>query len=164
MPVYNVILSTSITTAEPFGNLVKPIDKTDLANVTWLVNWDGLFGQDVLRYKKCVLRYALISNSSASITTLANTGYLVATGLSTDKQAGNYPGTFLGLVTIQTAPGGNSRFYTDNLGDFHGVQINVPTGVGQLGFRFYNYDAQSTQGNIPNYVLQLQFHLFNDEV
>ena len=166
MPAYNVILSTQITTAQPYGNLIKPINNGNLANTEWLVNWDGMFGQDALRYNKCILRYRFISDASANtaLNANANTGYIGLTGISTDKQAGNFPSTFIGLITPEVAPGTNvNRFNVSTLGDFHGMQIHVPQGVSPIGVRIYNDDAMSFQANVPNYIMHLQFYLYNEE-
>lgn len=164
MPVYNLALTSSASMNQPMGNLIKPINADNLANVTWLVNWDGLFGQDVLRFNKCVLRYRLVSESNGTMTNNANIGFLVATGISTDKQAANFPGTLLGIIVPSQAIGTTQySFNTDNLGDFHGIQINKPYGVSEVGIRFYNDSEFTFQPNVPNYVLQLQLHLSNDD-
>lgn len=167
MPAYNVILSSQLTTAEPYGNLVRPINNSNLANTEWLVNWDGLFGNDALRYTKCILRYRLVSEPVAvgTLTPAANTGYIGLTGVATDKQAGNFPSTFIGLITPETSPSAtaSNRFNVSTLGDFHGMQVHVPQGVGSLGVRFYNDDAMSFQTGVPNYIMHLQFFLYNDE-
>jgi len=164
MPTYNVVLSTQYTATQPFGNLLRPIGNGNLANVTWLVNWDGLFGADALRYKKCVLRYRLVSETSASITAPNNTGFLSLTGVSTDKQAGNIPSAFIGLITPEVSPtSGQNRFNISTLGDFHGTQINVPSGTNELAVRFYNDDAITFQSNLTNYIINLQFSLYNEE-
>ena len=164
MPVYNIALSTSASMAEPYGNLIKPISASNLANVSWLVNWEGLFGQDIMRYKKCVLRYNLISESNGTLTNNANLGFLVATGISTDKQAANFPGTLLGFLQPSAAIGTTQYcFSLNNLADYHGVQINMPAGMSEVAIRFYNDSDFTFQANVPHYILQLQFHLFNDE-
>lgn len=164
MPVYNLALSTSTSMNQPMGNLIKPINADNLANVTWLVNWDGLFGQDVLRFNKCVLRYRLVSESNGTMTNNNNIGFLVATGISTDKQASNFPGTLLGIIVPSQAIGTTQySFNTDNLGDFHGIQINKPYGVSEVGIRFYLDSEFTFQTNVPNYVLQLQLHLSNED-
>jgi hypothetical protein len=167
MPTYNFAVSTQFTTAEPFGNLLRPIPTsgtTNLANMTWMVNWDGLFGSDALRYNKCVLRYRLVSESSTTLNATTNTGFIGLTGIATDKQAGNFPSTFIGLVTPDASPiSSQFRFNLSNLGDFHGYQVNVPRGVGEFGIRFYNDDAMTFQANVTNYIAHFQLHLFNEE-
>ena len=165
MPVYNLLLSTYFNASEPYGNLLKPIGSVaNLATVCWLVNWDGLFGADALRYKKCVLRYKLVSAASASITPTANTGFLSLTGVSTDKQAGNIPSTFIGVITPEVSPtSGSNRFNLSTLGDYHGTQINVPQGTSELCIRFYNDDAITFQANVTDYIINFQLHLFNEE-
>jgi len=161
--VYNVVLSTMYNAAEPFGNLIKPISVSNLANASWIVNWDGLFGQDLLLYKRCRLRYELISNANGSLTATANTGFLALTGVSTDKQASNIPGAFLGLITIDVAPGTSVfRFYKSNLSEIHGIEVNLPRGLSEVGIRFYNDDAITFQTGVVDYIVQLQFELFNE--
>lgn len=163
MPVYNIVLSTAADMAQPYGNLIKPISNSNLANVTWLVNWEGLFGQDLLRYKKCVMRYSLISESNTTLSGTANLGYLSVTGISTNKQIANIPGTFLGIIFPQGAIGtGNYRFNIGNLTEYEGIEVNMPSSISELGVRFYVDSENTLQVNIPHYVLQLQFHLSND--
>lgn len=165
MPVYNLLLSTSADMAQPNGNLIKPLDNSNKANVSWLVNWEGLFGADILRYKKCVMRYQLVSDAITNLTNIAdNTGFIVVSGISSDKQSGNYPGTFLAISYPQTGIGGanTGRINIESLSNSHGVQVNIPSGISELGVRFYKSVDFSFQTGMVNYVLQLQFHLSND--
>jgi hypothetical protein len=163
MPTFNLLLSTYLTAAEPYGNLLKPISVSNLADAQWLVNWDGLFGHDALLYKKCDLRYELISTQSSGLTATANTGFLALTGISSAYQAGNIPSTLLGLLTIQAGPAAsNYRFLQNSLADAHGVQINIPTGTSSIGVRFYNDDAITLQSGVVDYIIRLQLTLYNE--
>lgn len=164
MPIYNVALSTSYNVANPNGNNLQPIQSADKANCIWRVNFEGLFGQDLLKYKKCYLRYKLASDPTASMTGAGNLGFLALTGISTDKQAGYIGGTYLDLLQVETAPVAASsyRFYQSNMGDMHGIQINVPTGTIEVGVRFLTDDALTFQTNVPHYVMTLQFYLTDE--
>ncbi len=61
MPVYSLYLSTQISS--PVSNNVVVLNKSNLANVSWRVDWDSLFKGEQKNYKFCRLRYFLISNS-----------------------------------------------------------------------------------------------------
>jgi hypothetical protein len=164
MPVYNVVLSTLMTQLPPFGNNLRPVQSSNLANYSWLINFEGLFGADLLKYNKCYLRYKLASEPSTSMTGGANLGFLALTGITTDKQAANIPAAYIDLLQVESAPVAASsyRFYQNNLEHSYGVQINVPSGTQEVGVRFYNDDAITFQANVPNYVLTLQFVLSNE--
>lgn len=163
MPIYNVILSTSIDVSAQIGPFLKPIQSTPLTDVRWLVNWGGLFGNDADKYKKCRLRYELISDSNGGLTTTACNGFLTLVGIGTSHQASNFPSTFLGLTTIEQAPGTSVfRVFRSNLADVHGIDVNIPTSIGELGIRFYNEDGITLQGSMVNYMCQLQFELYNE--
>jgi hypothetical protein len=152
-----------MTQQPPFGNNLRPVQSANLANYAWLVNFEGLFGADLLKYSKCILRYKLVSEPSSSMSGVTNLGFLALTGLSTDKQAGNIPACYLDILKVETAPvvASNYRFYQTNMDEFHGIQINMPTGTQEVGVRFYNDDAITFQTNVPHYVVALQFELIN---
>lgn len=163
MPIYNVILSTSIDVSAQYGPFLKPIQASPLTDVRWLVNWGALFGNDGDKYKKCKLRYELISDSNGGLTTAACNGFLTLVGVSTSHQASNFPATFLGLTTIETAPGTSVfRVFRSNLADVHGIDVNIPTSISEVGIRFYNEDGITLQGSMVNYMCQLQFELYNE--
>ncbi len=163
MPTYNLILSTLMTQNAQYGNNLKPVQSSNLANYAWLVNFEGLFGADLLKYSKCILRYKLVSEPSSSMSGVNNLGFLALTGLSTDKQAGNIPACYLDILQVEAAPivASNYRFNQHNMDAFHGIQINMPSGTQEIGVRFYNDDSITFQGNVPNYILALQFELIN---
>ncbi len=163
MPIYNVILSSSMNGDITAGPFLKPIQATPLTDVRWLVNWGALFGNDGDRYKKCKLRYELISDSNGGLTAPACNGFLALVGISTSHQASNFPATFLGLTTIEQAPGSSLfRVFRSNLADAHGIDINIPNGIQEVGIRFYNEDGITLQGSMVNYMCQLQLELYNE--
>ena len=167
MPIYTLYLSTMITAqAGVFNNLV-PIDKSNLGNVSWFVNWNDLF-KDVNqngKYSHCRLRYQLISLTSANLTVANATGYLTISGISTNNQSSAVSSTILGLVTPSLSPAGSTNYYY-NIGSLeqHGININIPSGNSQISVRFYNDDAISlmASGNLAEYNLLLQFELYNE--
>lgn len=165
MTVFNLFFSTLMTTAQPYGAGIAPVDKSNLANVSWVVNWDNLIQsevKDVSISRNCLLRYRLISSvNSTSLSTTANTGYLSIAGLSTNKQPANIPSVFLGLISPELIPLATPtyRFNESTLEDANGIEINMPTGNQQLTVRYYNDDAMTLQANVPEYVLHLQLEV-----
>lgn len=167
MPIYTLYLSTQISAVAGVYNNLVPIDKSNLANVTWFVNWNDLF-KDVNQngtYSHCRLRYNLISQTSANLTVTNATGYLTISGLSTNNQSSAVSSTILGMITPALSPLGGTNYYY-NIGSLEqqGININTPQGNSQISVRFFNDDAMSlmTSANLAEYTLLLQFELYNE--
>lgn len=167
MPIYTLYLSTQISAVAGVYNNLVPINKSNLANVSWFINWNDLF-KDVNqngKYNQCRLRYQLISLSSANLTLTNATGYLTLSGVSTNNQSSAVSSTILGMVVPTLAPAGGTNFYY-NIGSLEqqGININIPNGNSEISVRFYNDDAMSLMvpSNLTEYTLLLQFELYNE--
>ena len=74
--------SVYLTTQAAAGSIYAPIDETNLARVTWAINWTGIFNGNVNKPAK--VRFVLRSLSQSGVLTwAANLGTLRAQGLST---------------------------------------------------------------------------------
>lgn len=167
MPIYTLYLSTQISAVAGVYNNLVPIDKTNLANVSWFVNWNDLFkdANQNGKYSHCRLRYQLISLTSANLTVANATGYLTLSGVSTNNQSSAVSSTILGMVTPSLSPAGTTNYYF-NMGTLQeqGINVNIPQDNSQISVRFYNDDAMSlmVSGNLAEYTLLLQFELYNE--
>jgi hypothetical protein len=160
--IYTLYLSTLITT--PVNNLVVPINKTNLANVSWLIDFNGLFNGDQHKFRRCTMRHKLTSEGwvGADGNWEAYTGILCCT-LPSSFTASTTNGTVLGLLYPTTLPTGGTRhcYVSDTFGDQNGVEINMPSGVVPVSFSIYNDDAMTFINNpsAPNWQILIHFEL-----
>jgi len=165
MPIYTLYLSTQITS--PTSNAVVPLDKSNLSNCSWRVDFDNLFGGKNKEYSYCRVRFNLISNTftaSVPATTdwLNYSGYL-ALSLPSSYNANTTTGTILGMLYPIDCPitgTGVHCLQVSTLSEI-GVDINVPTGVQQLNVGMINDDAMSYMTTFQEYQLMLAFELYN---
>lgn len=165
---YTLYLTTN---SIPENLYVSPINNANLANVSWNVNWDGLFNNTQNQYKFCRLRYHFVSQFKPDATIWDNyLGYL-SCNLASDFNATTTNGTILGLLYYQfrirynTLTGAvlNCAEFDLNTFDTLGININIPTGVSIFNIQMLNDDSfnpfiQQTQ----NYQILLQFELYNE--
>jgi hypothetical protein len=166
MPIYSLYLSTQITSSTVSAfNPIIPINKTNLNNVTWNIDWSNLFKGDEKNYKFCRVRFNLITNSFASAGANWNnlTGYLSCNLGSSFGSTGQ--GTILGLVSPQDCPttGSATHVIIVNTMSECGVDINTPTNVNQIfTLSFFNDDAQTLNTSFGyDYEIFLSFDLYN---
>lgn len=162
MPIYTLYLNTALTNAYS-----KPMDATNLANVTWNINFDDLFGGDNTRYTSCYVRMHLISDTWASgLTDWSDyVGYVSCSLSSIYQQQRNQNGTILSLLypkmganTIQ----GSVVCYDVSTMDTKGVQINIPRGASPFSISFRQDNPTSSFMNwstAPNWSVLLSFEL-----
>lgn len=164
MPVYTLYLSTQITT--PVSNVVVPVNKTNLANVIWNIDWDNLFRKEQYKYKHCRVRYSLVSNKWTAIGGNNDwdtyQGYL-ACNLPSMYNATTTNGTLLGMITpsdVYTVTSSTDHgFISSTLSDV-GVDVIAPTGNSTFELKFLN----TTNGYntiTPEYQIILAFELYD---
>jgi len=164
MPVYTLYLST-ISTNSPAGNQSIPVDRTNLNNVTWNINFDELFRYDNKTYKRCRVRYNLIGTSWSAIATDWETylGYLTCNLPSSYQSTGTY-GTVLGPITAIDCPttGTSTHCLSINTTDETGVDIAVPNNNQAFTLTFNRADLSSGLriSNIYDYQIILYFELY----
>lgn len=165
MPCFTVWLSTQITS--PTSNYVVPIDKSNLANCSWRIDWQNLFKGNEKEYKFCRVRYMLIGETFTASTPASNdwtnyTGYL-AISLPTSFQSETTNGSILGLTYPQDCPitgTGTHCILSSTMGEA-GVDINVPTGVSQVNVQMISWTNNQLISTMQNYSLLLNFELYN---
>ena len=166
MTIYTLYLSTLITSSTVSGfNPIIPVNKTNLNNVSWNIDWSNLFRGEETRYKYCRVRLHLSSTSfTAAGTDWVNySGYLSCNLPSSYTSTGQ--GTILALVNPQNAPTTGSSTHVvilNTLGEI-GVDINCPTNANQnFTISFFNDDSQTLMSSFTqDYQILLSFELYN---
>lgn len=169
MPVYTLYLSTQITS--PATNIIVPVNKTNLANVSWNIDWDNLFRKENYLYTNCRVRFQLVTNKwSASA---GNTdwddyqGYL-GCSLPSSYNATTTNNTILGMIfptDVYTITASTSHAYViSSLSDV-GVDINMPKYNSIFNLQFRNTNTQSFISStiMPEYQILLTFELYNQD-
>jgi hypothetical protein len=163
MPIYTLYLSTLNTS--PSRNQIIPVYKTNLANVSWNIDFNSLFRGQQLKHKNCRVRFSLNSQSwtaGGASDWAAYSGYLSA-NFQTQYNATTTFGTFLGMVTPEDSPitGSGNHVYVVSSLEQQGVDIIAPTDVQTLNLQFINDDSQTLITAVPEYAILLQFELYN---
>lgn len=163
MPIYTLYLNTALT-----NNYSKPIDTTNLANVTWNINWDDLFGGDSSKYSSCHVRIHLISDTwSSGLTDWSDyVGYLSCSLASGFQQQRGQNGTILSLLYpkmgVNTIQGSVVSYDVSTLDTKTGVQINIPRGSSPFTISLRQDNPTSaliSWSTAPNWSIFLSFEL-----
>jgi hypothetical protein len=167
MPVYTLYLST-ISSPDPNGNQGVPTDRSNLANVSWSVNFDELFRYENQKYSKCRVKYHLLMRQWTAVATDWNTymGYLSCNLASAQGGFGQY-GTLLGPLYPLDSPTtgtGNHVMFVNTSQDM-GVDVNVPTGFQTFTLSFNRADLSSGAriSNLNDYQIILYFELYDEK-
>jgi len=163
--VYTLYLSTFASATDiPANSLVIPVSRSNLANVSWLIDFNGLFKGDQHKFRRCTIRHKLTSEgwTGADGNWESYTGILCCT-LPSSYTASTTNGTVLGLLYPTTLPTGGTRhcYVSDTFGDQNGVEINMPSGSTQVAFQIYNDNAPTfiSNPNAPNWQILIHFEL-----
>ena len=170
MPVYTLYLSTLITS--PTSNNVVILDKTNLANVSWRVDWDSLFNGNQNKYKFCRVRYFLIGETFTASSPASNdwtnySGYITIS-LPSMFNASTTLGTIIGLTYPIDCPitgTGTHCMFSNSLSE-SGVDINISglTGVQQLNIGLLSWSTNASPqfiSTMQNYEIQISLELYN---
>ena len=126
--VFHLYLSTIIT--GPTSNLVVPLNSTNLNNVSWQVDWNSLFRGWNKQYKRCCVRYQLISTSfTATSTDWENYNGVLCCNLPSDAGSSTNFGTALGLYSPLDCPTTGTTTHcilSNTLANVQGVDILMP--------------------------------------
>ena len=171
MPVYSLYLSTQISS--PVSNNVVVLNKSNLANVSWRVDWESLFKGEQKNYKFCRLRYFLISDTFAASTPASNDwinyGGYITVSLPSMYNANTTLGTIVGLNSPIDCPiSGTSLhcLFSSTLAEC-GVDVNVSglTGVQQLNVGLLSWSTAASPQYLATgqeYQILLTFDLYNE--
>jgi hypothetical protein len=162
--VFSLCLSTSTSQS---NNLNIPIYRTagNLADVSWLVNYDEIFGDKIKEYNFCRVRFNL-AQGSATYSWNSQIGYLAANFQSDFNAPTTCMPTILGIIYAQQNQ--NTQFsdqvYTVSTLNECGVDININSLIGRqiLQLKFCNDDSNTPMSNIANdWEIALFFQLYN---
>jgi hypothetical protein len=107
-----------------------PIDKSNLANVKWTINWKEIFGEYFSTNALCRLKAKLVSASSANLTTSNNLGTV---RLSFASQYSNIVNGLAVGIPIVRQTGDMSADITPFVGSISGTTLSVtPYGYGNI--------------------------------
>jgi hypothetical protein len=160
--IYTLYLSTLVTA--PVNNLIVPLNKTNLANVTWMIDFNNLFQGNNSKFRRCTVRHKLISTGWAgSDTDWESYSGILCCNLPSTFASSTNNGTILNIINPQTISIGGTRhcYISNTLGYQTGVDINMPSGVFPVTFSFYNDDALTfiNNPNAPDWQMMMQFEL-----
>ena len=106
-----------------------PMDKTNLANVKWSINWKEVLGEYYNTNKPCRVKCKLITAASTLLNTTNNLGTVRASFSSNYSNINN--GLVLGVPLITQTSDSNST--TPFIGSITGTSLSVtPYGYGQM--------------------------------
>ena len=152
MRVYTIYLST-----EAAGNLIGPVEDSNLANVQWMINWNNVFGEDI--GKPARVKYSLQSLSQNGVYTwAANSGTVRVQGLPNGWSNSNQ-GLILGDVTAIDNPvaGHPNHILFGNTMEEEGTQTVIPYGNAVINVLIMQRDGVTLQPNIVDYQMILKF-------
>lgn len=166
MPIYTLYLSTLMTSGStsPFNPII-PINKTNLYNVSWNIDWSNLFKGQEKNYKFCRVRFNLLTQSTPSAASAWDNhlGYLTCNLPSSFSLTGQ--NTILGQLYMQDCPttGTTTHCIIVNTLTECGVDINIPSNNSNIfTLSMMNEDAQSFNISYNyEYEIQLSFELYN---
>ena len=120
----------SLNLSTPSSGNYAPIDKSNLANVKWSINWKEVFGEKFNQNLMCRVKVRLISSQSNQLSTANNTGPVHASFQSNYSNIAN--GLVLGVPIIRPTSD-NSSLITQFIGSIATTVLSVnPFGYGSL--------------------------------
>jgi hypothetical protein len=162
MRQYSLYLNTKTTTG-----YLTPVDKSNLNNVKWSVNWNNVFptSMNAIRFlnnnSKCRIKVQLVSASGTGFTWAANKGTVRIAGLVSSSQ-NPVNGVVLGVVKPVVSPIVGTDWYLEcDTTQTLGVEINIPSNT-YIVVGFYN-DAGTLMTNALEYEMILHFELEDDD-
>lgn len=163
MPRYYSVYLNTKTASGP----LKPDNKSNLANVTFSVNWNTVFPTStnftrlINNNAKCILRAHLVSEVGA-LTWANNKGTLRISGIGSSSQYSLGTGVILGITKPQDDPVGATFYHELDTTQGVGQEISIPT-QSTICVCFVKDDGVTLQTNVPEYELLLQFELEDND-
>lgn len=164
MPIYTLYLSTQVTS--PVSSIIVPVNKSNLANVSWNIDWDNLFRKEQYNYKHCRVRFSLVTDrwtSGAGNTDWDDYQGYLACSLPSSYNAVTTNGTLLGLIyptDIYTLTASTEHGYVINNMEELGVDVSMPNGNSILSIMFLNHNSRFISIT-PEYQIMLSFELYD---
>ena len=153
MKTYSLYLSTTT----PAGNAYAPVDKTNLARVSWNINWKEIFGDFTGDVN---VRCKLVSASETFTADTLSTYSGSIRGSFTSPYSNNQNGVNLASVFPVIDPTISSKVYflADSTTNAAGVTITAPTSNQNFTLTFIK-----PNGNLKTQTLEYQLWLYFDD-
>ena len=155
MKVASLYLNTQTTN----GRYV-PVDKSNLANVKWSINWKEIFGEYDMTNKLCRVKAKLVTSSSTTLTSANNQG---SVRISITSQYANITnGLNLGSLILRQSADSATTFYLDlDTIQTFGLSANIPMS-NDFFVQILKNDDKTLQPSVPEYQLWLYFDIDED--
>jgi hypothetical protein len=155
--IYTLVLSTLTPSTYNFA----PVDKTNLANVKWSIDWNRVFGNLCGRCD-CLVRIRLISrqNTNTNLPYDTNLGTVRCNFYSPYQQQNN--GVILGTLNVLQLVGANNVLSCDT-SMMTGVRIRVPNTSSYFNIQLVGLNESLTPCNVE-YEIQMDFEIIEDSV
>ena len=155
MKVASLYLNTQTTN----GKYV-PVDKTNLANVKWSINWREIFGEYDTTDKLCRVKAKLVSSGSTTLSSANNQG---SVRISITSQYSNITnGLNLGPLILRQTPDSLITYYMDlDTIQTFGLSANIPMS-NDFFVQILKNDDKTLQSSVPEYQLWLYFDIDED--
>jgi len=164
MPIYSLYLNT----ADP-----NAISNTDTTIISWIVDFDNLFRKENYNYKKCKLRFKIVSRTSTlpvpSIPKFKPSISYLSCSLSSNYNATNLmQPTLLNTMVLVDSPATAVRQWIHpnaNTMENVGTSINIPKGIQQFTISIgdsANFASKTNFGSLvgaTQYNLIFQYHI-----
>lgn len=141
------------------------VDKSNLANVRYTVNWNSLLRNNLLirPTSKVRSRVQFISKTSAAFTHNVGMG-TIRIGLGNSTQVGSPSGTILTtILPIVSVNGAGVYYLYADTTSSSGVEINLPIANNEFTVGIYGNDGQLI-ANMVDYILLISFEIEEDQI
>ena len=159
--VYNLYLST----LTPSNYQFPVVDKTNLANVKWNVDWRDVFG-DLCGRGDCLVKLSLQSKevAAATLTYDAHIGS-VRCNFSTAYQ-NTTQGVNIGILGVANSPTGTAEHLIScNTLQDRGTRIRIPNATNDFNISLYDMAATLlVSADITDYQAFFQFEIIEESI
>ena len=157
MPKSHSLYLSTLTT----GGQYKPLNSTNLANVTWNVNWRDVFSPDD-EGKPMKVRIRVLSKNVAAANAAWNSSIGSIRCNLPDKNSNSTNGLFLALLYWSDNPTtgtGQHVIDVNTLSDY-GVESYVPIGTQNFNIQFLDMsETQLASTNVADYNIIFHFEI-----
>ena len=137
-----------------------PTNKTNLANVTWNINWSEIFGEYADTNKSCRVKAKLITSGATTLTSGNNQGCVRVSLTSQYSNITN--GLNLGVTHLFLLEDSGTTWLLDlDTYQTTGSSVNIPKS-NNFFVQFFKPDDRTFQPNVPEYQLWLYFEIDED--
>jgi len=155
------IFTLYLSTLTPSGYNFSPVDKTNLSNVKWSIDWNRVFG-DLCGRADCLVRIHLISkqNTNTNLPYDTNLGTVRCNFYSPYQQQNN--GVIIGTLNVLQLVGSNNVLSCDT-SMTQGVRIRVPNTTSFFAVQLISLSETLIPNNVE-YQIQFDFEIIEDSV